>query len=341
MTPAFTRVDGAAGRVIEDVHALRVAAHAADTPHLPRPCFADFEGSLAVRPPATEVEEWAVYDGGECVACARLEFPQEENTGTATAAVFLVHPAGRGRGWGGRLAAFARRRAEAHDCFRVLLVADAADAAHASGEQTAASAQRFADRIGARLVSVQHHLRLDVGQAPRPEPVRGPLRLRFWASTVPGDLVADAARLEAALSADAPTGGLDREPQPAAVSRIRDFERMRAARRRRAYQCGVVDDGTGRMVAWTGLSMTRTNPDNALQAVTVVDRAYRGRGLGRLVKAHNLAVCRAGEPRLTHVDTWNAEENVHMLRINSEFGYRRIGARLMWVIGATVPAGRG
>ncbi|MFJ4845560.1 GNAT family N-acetyltransferase [Streptomyces sp. NPDC088733] len=333
MTPAFTRVDGGAGRVVEDVHALRVAAHAADTPHLPRPCLTDFEGSLAVGPPATEVEEWAVYDGGECVACARLEFPQEENTATATAAVFVVHPAWRGRGWGGRLAAFVRRHAAARHCSRVLLAADTAD--------PAAPTHHFGDRIGARMVAVLHHLRLDVAQAPRPEPLRGPLRLRFWGSAVPGDLVAEAARLEAVLSADAPTGGLDREPQAAAVSRIRDFERMRAARGRRAYQCGVVDGGTGRMAAWTGLSMTRTNPDNALQAVTVVDPAYRGAGLGRLVKAHNLAACRAAEPRLTHVDTWNAQENAHMLRINTEFGYRRVGARQMWLMSAPVPAGRG
>ncbi len=114
---------------------------------------------------------------------------------------------------------------------------------------------------------------------------------------------------------------------------------MRIARGRRAYQCGIVDGRTGRITAWTALSMTRANPDNALQAVTVVDPDYRGRGLGLLAKAHNLAVCRAAEPQLAHVDTWNASENTHMLRINAGFGFTRAGTRCMWELDVHRPPG--
>lgn len=335
MTVFFITVDPADRRVVRDVYDLRLAAHATDIPHLPRPCLADLEGSLAVAPPATGVEEWAAYDADRrCLGSVRLEFPLEENTDTVTAGVLLVHPAFRRRGVGRRIAEFVRGRAAAHGHSRVLLVTDTG-----AGDPAATPGHRFAAGLGARSLAAFHHLRLRVDAAPSPDPVDEPLHLRFWGSTVPEDLVAQAARLEAILSAEAPTGQIDRDPQPSAVSRIRDFERMRIARGRRAYQCGIVDGRTGRLAAWTALSMTRANPDNALQAVTVVDPAYRSRGLGRLGKAHNLAVCRAAEPQLAHVDTWNASENTHMLRINAGFGFTHAGTRCMWELGVSGSSG--
>ncbi|MGW0118419.1 GNAT family N-acetyltransferase [Streptomyces sp. NPDC003327] len=214
---------------------------------------------------------------------------------------------------------------------------DAPSGAVPPGRTTAGTAAVFpaalaAAALGARLLVRLVHLRLAVADAPAPEPVGEGLAVRHWGSTIPDDLVHEAARLEATLTRDAPTGDLGWEPQPARVGRIRDFERMRIARGRRAHQCGIVEEATGRMVAWTALSMTGSHPDNALQAVTVVDPGYRGRGLGRLVKTRNLARCRAAEPELAHVDTWNAEANTHMRRVNAAFGFRAAGVRVMWEI---------
>ncbi|WP_143660051.1 GNAT family N-acetyltransferase [Streptomyces sp. WZ.A104] len=338
MTESFAPVTPSDRRAVDDVHRLRLAAQAADTPHLPPPCPADLEGSLAVPPPATAIEEWAAYSADRtCVASVRLEFPLEENDNAVTAAVFLVHPAFRRRGVGTRAAEFVRDRATAHGRSRILLAADAGP-----GDRSAPPAQRcFAQALGARPLATFPHLRLLVDAAPRTEPVPEPLRLRFWGSTVPEDLVAQAARLEATLSADAPTGRLEWAPQPSAVARIRDFERMRIARGRRAYQCGIIDARSGRMAAWTALSMTRANPDNALQAVTVVDPAYRGRRLGLLVKQHNLAACRAAERGLAQVDTWNSAENAHMLRINAAFGFTHAGTRSMWELAVHPPSDAG
>ncbi|MFE7480811.1 GNAT family N-acetyltransferase [Streptomyces sp. NPDC057552] len=344
-------------RAGDDVFDLRVLAHKTDTPQLPPPCRADFDGSVRVAPPATVTEEWAGYDEElRCVVSIRLEFPVEENLDTCMAPVLVVHPAFRRRGHGRRAVAFARERAAARGRSRLVLVSDSGEAGSSgsdgsgeggdgsedgsggsgtgssgvggSGDGGAASA--IAAALGAREIMRLTHLRLAVADAPAPWPAPDGLTVRHWGSTVPDDLVHEAARLESTLSQDAPTGDLGWEPQPAHISRIRDFERMRIARGRRAHQCGILDGATGRMVAWTALSMTTANPDNALQAVTVVDPAYRGRDLGRLVKALNLAHCRAAEPGLTHVDSWNAEANVHMRRVNADFGFREAGARHMW-----------
>ncbi|MEU3773129.1 GNAT family N-acetyltransferase [Streptomyces sp. NPDC032472] len=326
----LTPLDPADRNAVDDVFELRTLVHRADTPHLPAPCLADFTGSLMVPPPATRVEEWAGRDGsGRCVASVRLEFPQEENTEAVTAAVLAVHPALRRQGAGRRLVEFVRDRAGAAQRSRILFTADSGPAGPA-GDTGTAPAHHLAAAIGARPVWTLDHLRLDVADAPLPQPLPESMSVRYWGSEVPEELVEQAARLEAALSATAPTGDPGWQPQPAAISRIRDFERMRITRGRRAHQCAILDRTTGRMAAWTALSMTRANPDNALQAITIVDPAHRGLGLGRQVKAHNLARARAAEPRLAHVDTWNASGNAHMLRVNAGFGFVPAGARWAW-----------
>jgi GNAT superfamily N-acetyltransferase len=54
--------------------------------------------------------------------------------------------------------------------------------------------------------------------------------------------------------------------------------------------------------------------------MTGVRRAYRGRGLARLVKVASLR--RARERGLTEAYTGNDESNVPMLRVNASLGYQ-------------------
>ncbi|MFE7772975.1 hypothetical protein ACFU5O_03570 [Streptomyces sp. NPDC057445] len=328
MNPVFTELDPYHGDHIDAVFSLRTEAAREDTPWLPAPCRADLAGSVRVPPPATRVEEWLVTEdggAGAAVASLRLEFPTEENIASVTAAVLVVRPGLRRRGVGRAVMEFAGARGKLDGRSRLLLCADAA-----AGAGEAVPGAAFVEALGARAVMTLDHLRLNVADAPATAPLPDGYASRTWGSTVPEDLVAEAVRLEATLSADAPTGDLDWEPQPAAISRIRDFERMRIARGRRAHQTGVSHQGTGRLVAWSAVSMTTANPDNALQAVTVVDPDHRGHGLGRLVKALNLGHVRASEPQLRTIDTWNSSGNVHMRRINEEFGFRPAGSRRMW-----------
>ena len=59
-------------------------------------------------------------------------------------------------------------------------------------------------------------------------------------------------------------------------------------------------------------------------------RAYRGRGLGLLVKQHSLA--RAAELGITSVVTQNDDTNAPMLAINRRLGYQPCGAGHSWVL---------
>lgn len=318
---------------VDALHALRTAVAEAGPPYHPRPCRADLAGSLRVPPPATATEEWTAHEGQLLVGSLRLEFPTEENTDTALAAVLEVHPAARRRGIGRALHDHAVRRARARGRRQLLAPAD-------EPLDTAPDRPSFAAALGARPSMVTTHARLEL-TAPGPADDHAELlaaawqhardyRLVQWGTTVPADLLADAAALEGTLGADARLGAADAEPQPPDTARIRDFERMRLARGRRAYQTGLQDPARGRLVAWSVLSLTQGQPAAALQAITVVHPAHRGRRLGVVAKLENLRHCREREPDLRAVDTWVADGNPHMRRINRELGYQPRDRRVVW-----------
>ena len=52
--------------------------------------------------------------------------------------------------------------------------------------------------------------------------------------------------------------------------------------------------------------------------------AHRGHRLGLRLKADNLIRATDAEPALRAIDTWNAEENLHMVAVNEALGFRAL-----------------
>jgi RimJ/RimL family protein N-acetyltransferase len=63
-------------------------------------------------------------------------------------------------------------------------------------------------------------------------------------------------------------------------------------------------------------------PELADQQDTAVLAAHRGHGLGAWMKAANLQWLTADRPLVKRVQTSNAAENEHMLRVNDQVGFR-------------------
>ena len=68
----------------------------------------------------------------------------------------------------------------------------------------------------------------------------------------------------------------------------------------------------------------------AMNAGTGVIRAYRGRGLGLLMKRHSLALAAAAG--ITKVITQNDESNLPMLAINATLGYQALSTGHGWAL---------
>ena len=68
------------------------------------------------------------------------------------------------------------------------------------------------------------------------------------------------------------------------------------------------------------------------QGITAVWPEYRGKRLGRWIKAKMLQKLLAERPAVTIVRTENADVNAAMLKINTELGFRPYMAEKVWQV---------
>ena len=86
----------------------------------------------------------------------------------------------------------------------------------------------------------------------------------------------------------------------------------------------------GEVVVGTSFLLADRAGGVAANGGTGVIRAYRGRGLGLLMKQHSLA--RAAEAGITRVFTQNDDTNAPMLAINKRLGYQPFTTGHSWVL---------
>jgi GNAT superfamily N-acetyltransferase len=151
-----------------------------------------------------------------------------------------------------------------------------------------------------------------------------------WIDRLPDHLVDDGARLMARMSTDAPMGDLALEPEKWDAARYREKEAQALARGRRRVAAGAVDPATGRLVAYTDIGVSMLQPVVAYQWDTVVDPEHRGHRLGLFIKITNLRELRRVSPTSVSVQTWNAESNEHMVRVNDMLGFRPAEYSKQW-----------
>jgi GNAT superfamily N-acetyltransferase len=95
------------------------------------------------------------------------------------------------------------------------------------------------------------------------------------------------------------------------------------------HELSVVAVADG-VVVGTSFLYSDREAGRAMNAGTGVIRAFRGRGLGLLMKQHSLS--RAAAAGITKVITQNDETNAPMLAINAKLGYEPLAAGHAWVL---------
>ncbi|WP_420116118.1 GNAT family N-acetyltransferase [Micromonospora sp.] len=197
----------------------------------------------------------------------------------------------------------------------------------------------FAAALGARPALVDVRRRLDVTALDRDRlaalragarSAAAGYRTVRWHGHPQSEHLADLAYLEGRLLADAPLGDLEWEPERVDAERIQGMERALDARGVRRYSVAAVHGESGRLVAWSMLSLAANTTRHAWQQITIVDPAHRGHRLGLLCKAENLEHTLAYEPELSVVDTYNAAANSHMIAINEQLGFRPVAGSTEW-----------
>ncbi|MEU7477555.1 GNAT family N-acetyltransferase [Lentzea sp. NPDC042327] len=291
--------------------ALRIAAQTVDDPAGPVP---DGERiARGLRNPRVEhgevVHRIAVRDG-VVVAAASVALPPDENAKIAAGGI-EVHPRHRGQGVGTEVleALLAELCARDRETFENLWVPRGS-----AGEKWAV-ARGFT--VGAHRL--WQELRIaDVDPALWDVPVPDGYRVQQWTNATPEHLLASVATTRQSI-ADAPAEGIVLVAPAWTPEQVRAKEALsRAAGVEQRIVVAVHGD---EVVALTEMSLYPSNLTSVYQEDTVVVPAHRGRGLGRVVKAHMLRWLLADRPGLELVETQTNADNVHMIRVNHRLGF--------------------
>lgn len=285
---------------------------------------------------------------GEPVVAGTVELPLLDNLDHARIEVHTV-PSRRRRGHGSVMLHHLEQVAREHG--RTLLDAEATWPHHAPADGAGTPGADFATRhgFGLALGDVQRRLDLPVDEAlldrlsSDAAPHHAAYTLCSWAGPIPEALVQGWVELSASLVTEAPVGERDVEPEAAEVGALREQEELIARQGRTKLNTAALD-AAGVVVAYTDLVCLPRRQDTdrqggdvaeplaepvaetarAYQWGTLVRRDHRGHRLGLAVKAANLRLLQRERPDITHVLTWNAEVNSHMVSVNEALGFRPV-----------------
>ena len=114
------------------------------------------------------------------------------------------------------------------------------------------------------------------------------------------------------------------------VDELRAIEDASAAAHQSWWNVGVRHDASGEMVGLTELYLPASRPWMAFQGDTGVRPDHRGHGLGAWMKAINHLRLADERPDVEWVQTWNADSNEPMLRINRALGFAPVQTFQNW-----------
>lgn len=189
--------------------------------------------------------------------------------------------------------------------------------------------QRFAEKKGAVLALTQAENRLyfkdlDWGMVERwaaEGAARNPATRLTTAAVIPEEDLADFAKAYTETLNQAPQGGMGGrvEVTPEAVRHSEARNAAQGALHLTVY----TREADGRVSGLTEIAYVKELGFKARQMLTGVRQEFRGRGLGKWLKAAMLLRLRADYPGVKYVATANADSNAPMLAINDRLGFKR------------------
>ncbi|BCJ53871.1 hypothetical protein Asp14428_53460 [Actinoplanes sp. NBRC 14428] len=121
---------------------------------------------------------------------------------------------------------------------------------------------------------------------------------------------------------DGDDNDLDLRPSSSDPQRLQDSLDTLHRRGLKPYIVLAIHEATGAVAGLTEVVVPAQHPERADQYDTIVVREHRGYGIDRAIKARMLFELRRAEPDLREVQTWNAQHNESMLKVNAELGFQ-------------------
>ncbi|WP_349881068.1 GNAT family N-acetyltransferase [Micromonospora sp. HUAS YX12] len=226
----------------------------------------------------------------------------------------LVHPAIRRSGIGRELVRVAARRVwdEGFQSIGVEVVGDT-------------PAVAFYESLGFTRDYVETRSVLDLRSVDWPAlsemaaEVGAGYHVEFWPGGPPDELIEAYARAKAEVR---DSDDVELRPSSYDPDRLRDSLATLHRRGMKPYIVLALHEQTGEVAGLTEVVVPAQHPTRADQYDTIVVHDHRGYGIDRAIKARMLLELRSAEPEVAEVQTWNAQDNESMLKVNAELGYR-------------------
>lgn len=309
-------------------HGLRVALAAERVPDDPLPTYEDTVAQNQSIPAFVDVWVWLIEDAsGACVGSADIGVMRaEENQHLGQFHISLL-PSVRRRGLGKLLLREIVARAEAEN--RTMLFTDTTS--------TVPSGAAFLERLGATVGLESHVNQLKLTTLPdglldewTTETAEG-FTLGLWDGAYPEESIDEIVALFDLMN-QVPRGDLQMDDFKLTREQLRQQEEARAARGTQRWSYYVREEATGKIAGFTELFWNPHKPTFAQQGITAVWPEYRGKRLGRWLKAAMLQKLLTDRPGVTIVRTENADINAAMLKINVALGFRPYIAEKVWQV---------
>ncbi|MFC4030252.1 GNAT family N-acetyltransferase [Streptomyces polygonati] len=297
-------------------HRVQAAALAHDRPGDPIPSEDALRAALTTSGSAYRQVLWLVRgSGADPVATARLRLFTEPARQQLAEVELTVHPAHRRMGAGSRLLATVTEAATDAGCRSLATEV----VARSSGESFLATRDFHPVLRMSWLRLVLDELPEQIAKLPQlPHPG---YRLTSWEGVVPDPLAAGLARAKQGM-ADMPVGAVDFGPAEWDEERVRESARVVARRGERLLTVAALAEADGSVAGYTELVLPADGSGIAQQYDTAALPGHRGHGLGLWMKAEMLRLTRSRYPEITEVMTDNADDNRHMLAVNTALGFR-------------------
>jgi GNAT superfamily N-acetyltransferase len=155
--------------------------------------------------------------------------------------------------------------------------------------------------------------------------------LGFWDGPYPEDQLQQICQLQDVTNQQ-PFGDLEIEDVHITPEQIREIETNIFARGSQRWTFYLVDRLTGSFAGYTETVWNPNRPALLRQDMTGVFPQYRGKGLGRWLKAAMLDKVLRDRPEVQLVRTGNADSNAPMLKINTQLGFKPYTADTLWQV---------